>query len=117
LCAAGVAGAQLNRDAIAEKLDRGYLDATTLMEFLIKLGVPQRTAHELIGQLVGKAMKKNVPLADLPLEDFQAAHESLDEKVYDVLGVENAVNAFVSYGSTAPSEVAKQVKLWQERLS
>src|SRR6476659_3302466 len=34
-----VAGAQLNREAIAARLDQGYLDATTLMEHLIMQGV------------------------------------------------------------------------------
>lgn len=117
LAAAVVANAELNREAIAEKLDRGYLDATTLMEYLIRLDVPQRTAHEIIGQLVGKAMKQGVPLADLPLSEFQAAHESLDEKVFEVLGVEQAVKAFKSIGSTAPEQVAQQVTLWKERLA
>ena len=116
LAASVVANAELNREAIAERLDRGYLDATTLMEYLIRLDVPQRTAHEIIGQLVGLAMKQNVPLADLPLSDFQAAHPSLDEKVFDVLGVEQAIKAFQSVGSTAPDQVAQQVALWQERL-
>lgn len=117
LAAAVVANAELNREAIDAKLEHGYLDATTLMEYLIGLGVPQRTAHEIIGQLVGKAMKQGVPLAELPLSDFQAAHESLDEKVFDVLGVEQAVKAFVSYGSTAPEQVAQQVAMWKERLA
>lgn len=116
LAASVVANAELNREAIAERLDRGYLDATTLMEYLIRLDVPQRTAHEIIGQLVGLAMKQNVPLAGLTLSDFQAAHPSLDEKVFDVLGVEQAVKAFKSVGSTAPDQVAQQVALWQERL-
>ncbi len=116
MAAAVVTGAELNREVIAEGLDRGYLDATTLMEYLIGLGIPQRTAHEIIGNLVAVAMKQGVPLAGLPLSTFQSAHESLDEKVFAVLGVEQAVAAFCSYGSTAPAEVAKQVAMWQERL-
>ena len=116
LAAAVVAGAELNRERIAEGLERGYLDATTLMEHLIKQGVPQRTAHEVIGNLVGKAMAAGVPLAGLPLEDFRAAHPGLDEGVYGVLGVERAVEAFVSEGSTAPAEVARQVARWKKEL-
>ena len=116
LAAAVVAGTELNREVIYERLDRGYLDATTLMEYLIGLGIPQRTAHEIIGGLVAVAMKQEVPLADLSLEQFQSAHQSLDEKVYEVLGVEKAIEAFSSYGSTAPNEVAKQVAMWQKRL-
>ncbi|MGI9427585.1 MAG: argininosuccinate lyase [Bythopirellula sp.] len=117
LAAAVVAGAELNRETIASRLDRGYLDATTLMEYLIGVGVPQRSAHEIIGELVGLAMKQGVPLAGLELNDFQAAHAALDEHVFEVLGVEHTINAFVSYGSTAPEHVAQQVKQWQERLA
>src|SRR5262245_43540015 len=78
LAAPIVAGAELNREVIRARLEEGYLDATTLMEFLIREGVPQRSAHELIGRLVSTAMKQGLPLAKLPLADFQKAHPSLD---------------------------------------
>ena len=112
----GRLGAELRRESIAERLDRGYLDATTLMEHMIKLGVPQRTAHEIIGKLVGVAMQTGVRLADLPKETFLEAHELLDDSVYGVLGVEQAVKAFQSVGSTNPDRVAEQVEAWRERL-
>ena len=77
-----MAGAELNRAAIAERLDRGHLDATTLMEHLIRRGIPQRTAHGLVGRLVRKALDRGVRLADLPLEEFREAHpESGRERV------------------------------------
>ena len=117
LAAAVVGGARLNRAAIAERLDRGYLDATTLMEHLIHRGVPQRSAHEVIGQLVSQAMKQGKALAELPLETFQASHEIFDEGVFELLGVDKAVEAFRSSGSTAPTLVAQQVALWKEKLS
>src|SRR4030095_15825557 len=79
LAAPLVAGAALNVSAIAEKLDRGHLDATTLMEWLIQRGTPQRTAHHLVGQLVNKAMQRGWRLADLSVEDFRAADSSLDQ--------------------------------------
>jgi argininosuccinate lyase len=116
LAAPLVAGATLKREAIAERLDRGYLDATTLMEFLIRRGLPQRTAHHLVGSLVATAMERGVRLADLPIAEFQRAEPTLDASVYSVLGVENAVRAFVSYGSTAPAEVQKQTAAWRKRL-
>jgi argininosuccinate lyase len=112
-----VAGAELQRENIAAGIDRGYLDATTLMEYLITAGVPQRTAHELIGKLVGTAMKKNCRLADLELAEFTAAHELLDDNVYEVLGVRRAVEAFKSLGSTNPTLVAEQVEAWKQRLT
>lgn len=117
LAAAVVAGTELNREAIAARLDRGFLDATTLMEHLIMRGVPQRTAHEIIGRLVATAMKRGVPLAELPIEEFQSAHPSLDQSVYGVLGVDRAIEKFTSYGSTNPEQVEHQLTSWRERLS
>ena len=72
LAAPLVAGAELNREAIAEQLDRGHLDATTLMEYLIRRGVPQRTAHEIVGKLVRKALDRSVRLADLAAGRFSS---------------------------------------------
>ncbi len=111
-----VAAARLNRPVIAERLDRGYLDATTLMEHLIRRNIPQRTAHELVGRLVRKAVDRGVRLLDLPLEDFKEVHDDLDKSVYQVLGVERAVAAMTSEGSTGPEQVKKQVARWKERL-
>ncbi|MEN6457888.1 MAG: argininosuccinate lyase [Thermoguttaceae bacterium] len=116
LAAPLMAATELNRPAIAERLDRGHLDATTLMEHLIRRGVPQRTAHGLVGRLVRKAMDQGVRLADLPLEDFRQAHPALDASVYNVLGPANAVAAMTSYGSTAPAQVKEQVGRWKQLL-
>ncbi len=117
LAAPLVAGAELNREAIASRLEHGYLDATTLMEYLIRRGIPQRTAHGLVGKLVRKAMDKGCPLRELSLEELREAEPSLDESVYDVLGVENTVKAMQSYGSTAPDQVRHQIRRWKERLN
>ena len=114
LAAPLMAEAELNRPAIAHRLDRGHLDATTLMEYLIRRGVPQRTAHGLVGRLVRKALDRDVRLSDLPLDDYREALPELDESVYNVLGVERAVAAMQSYGSTAPEQVKQQVENWKK---
>ncbi|HYW80239.1 MAG TPA: argininosuccinate lyase, partial [Thermoguttaceae bacterium] len=114
LAAPLVAQAELNRKAIAERLDRGYLDATTLMEYLIRRDIPQRTAHGLVGRLVRKAMDRGVRLADLKLEDFTEAHADLDQSVYEVLGVDQAIAAMTSFGSTGPEQVRQQLAGWKE---
>ncbi len=113
LAAVVVEGATLRADRIAARLDEGYLDATTLMEYLIKQGVPQRTGHEIVGHLVGLAERQGCRLADLSDEDFAAANPQLTPEVKQTLGVANAVAAFRSYGSTAPAEVEKQLARWQ----
>ncbi|ASV73901.1 Argininosuccinate lyase [Thermogutta terrifontis] len=112
-----IRGAELNREAIAARLEEGHLDATTLMEYLVSRGIPQRTAHAMVGQLVREAMDRNCRLADLPLDVFRAVEPNLDSRVYGVLGVRNAVQAMHSYGSTSPDEVRRQIDWWREKLA
>lgn len=117
LAAPLVSGAIFDRQSIESRLEEGYLDATTFMEYLILRGLPQRRAHDLVGSLVGEAMRRRIPLSQLPLEVFRAADSSLDDSVYGVLGVEASVRAFRSYGSTSPSEVQSQMNRWEATLS
>ncbi len=78
LAALVVDGASLRAERIAGRLDEGFLDATTLMEFLIQQDVPQRTAHAVIGRLVGQCESRGLKrLADLDDSDFLAAHHAL----------------------------------------
>jgi len=113
-----VAGATLKRKSIATRIERGYLDATTLMEWMIRKGMPQRTAHHLVGAIVGEAMKREVPLAELPLEELNRLSDGqIDASVLEVLGTRNAVAAFRSEGSTAPDRVRGQIDVWTKRLN
>jgi argininosuccinate lyase len=118
MAAVVVEGATLRADPIAERLDEGFLDATTVMEFLIHRGVPQRSAHEVIGRLVGLCERRGLKrLADLSDAELAAAHSQLGPEVRTMFGVENAIKAFRSYGSTAPAEVEKQLERWKQALS
>jgi argininosuccinate lyase len=117
LAAVVVDGANLRPDRIGERLDEGYLDATTLMEHLILQGVPQRTAHEVIGRLVGLCERRGLRrLSDLSDADLAEASPKLGPDARELLGVEKAVQAFKSYGSTAPAEVARQLGRWKTKL-
>ncbi len=116
LAADMVRDAKLNREAINENIEKGYLDATTFMEFLIKRGIPQRTAHGMVGRLVRSAMNRGIPLAELSLDEFKAEDPSIDESVYEILGVRNAIDAFQSYGSTAAAQVRSQIDAWKKTI-
>ena len=111
-----VEGAQLQKLSISSRLDQGYLDATTLMEHLIAKGLPQRTAHHLVGKLVGIAQQSGARLADLSEEQLKSASPDLDIAIRQVLGVEKAVKAYQSYGSSCPDQVRKQILYWSEQL-
>jgi len=88
-----------------------------LMDHLIIQGVPQRAAHEAVGRLVRLCEEKRCRLIDLPAETYENVRAGLSSEVYKVLGVERALHAFRSIGSTAPAEVARQLDIWKRRLA
>jgi argininosuccinate lyase len=112
-----VSQTKLRREAIAARIEEGFLDATTLMEFFIAKGVPMRSAHEAVGKLVRRCEQDRCRLAQLPPTAFEEACPGIGTEIHGVLGVANALAAFTSYGSTAPEEVERQLQAWRERLT
>jgi argininosuccinate lyase len=107
---------RFRREVIASRLEDGFLDATTLMEHCVSKGVPLRAAHEAVGKLVRLCEERRCRLADLPADVFDGIRAGLSSSVYQVLGVQNAIRAFRSQGSTAPEEVERQLRWWVENL-
>ena len=68
------------------------------------------------GFFVGEAMKRDLPLSELPLDVLKSHADEIDQSVYQCLGSRNAVGAFVSYGSTAPHQVQAQIDCWKTNL-
>ena len=111
-----VAGSSFDRERIAAGIDRGHLDATSLMEALIAQGVPQRSGHEVVGRLVRRAMTRGVALADLTDEEFSRDYAGWNASLRGALGASRAIERMASFGSTAPASVADQIAGWRCRL-
>ncbi len=119
-----VATTRFNKDRIEATLDRGFLDATSLAEYLVTKGVPFRTAHQIVGRLVKLCEKRNLTqLSQLALADFNAACREAnagvnrcDKEVFDWLGAANVVKRYRTYGNAGVSGFQEQLKAWKERL-
>ncbi|BAT78654.1 hypothetical protein LR48_Vigan04g176100 [Vigna angularis] len=105
-----------NRERIQKALPAGHLDATTLADYLVNKGVPFRTSHDIAGKSVALCTLKNCQLLDLSLDELRSINPVFEEDVYDFLGVENAIQKFVSYGSTGSACVASQIDYWMKKL-
>ncbi len=102
---------------INERLQRGYLDATSLAEYLVTQGVPFRTSHQIVGRLVRQADElKRYELKKLTLEEMQAHCEAIDADVFDWLGPENVVKRYRTTGNAGVTGFAEQIEQWKCRL-
>ncbi|MCC6683358.1 MAG: argininosuccinate lyase [Phycisphaeraceae bacterium] len=113
-----VRSARFNEEKIKASLDRGFLDATSLAEYLVTKGVAFRTAHQHVGKLVRLCEQKGYhQLSQLSLDDFRAVCDKAEKDVYDWLGAENVVKRYQTAGNAGVSGFEAQLQAWKERLN
>lgn len=106
-----------NKDRLADAAGAAYSTATDLADWLVReLGMPFREAHHVTGTIVALAEKQNKALHELALEDMQTVEVRITDAVFNVLSPLASASSRVSYGGTAPTEVAKQVARWKDML-
>ncbi|HTN11982.1 MAG TPA: argininosuccinate lyase, partial [Acetobacteraceae bacterium] len=102
---------------MAEFAGSGFATATDLADWLVRvLKLPFRTAHHVTGRLVARAEALGVDLAGLSLDEMQAVEPGITAEVFGVLTVAASVASRISYGGTAPRNVAAQAARWLEAL-
>ena len=99
----------LNLERMAELAPQGFSLATDIAEWLVREGVPFRSAHEIAGACVKACEDRGIELWDLSDEDFAAIDPALTPEVRSVLSAEGSVASRDAYGGTAPSAVAIQL--------
>lgn len=97
-------------------LQSGYLTATDLADYLVRRGVPFRTAHEQAGRAVREAEARGCELWQLPLQALQAVCPQVEPDVYAVLRPEGSVLARRSHGGPAPGRVREQLAAARKEL-
>ena len=96
-------------DRLAELAPAGFTLATDIAEWLVRAGVPFRSAHEAAGACVRAAESRGVGLEDLTDAELAEAHQALTPKVREVLTVAGSIGSRDGRGGTAPGRVAEQL--------
>jgi argininosuccinate lyase len=105
-------------ERLAAAAGAGFSTATDLADWLVRsLKMPFRDAHHVTGTLVAKAEARGVDLSGLTLAEMQAVEPRITQGVFDVLTVEASVRSRISYGGTAPANVAAMAAEWKAKLA
>jgi argininosuccinate lyase len=110
-----LAGMQVNRERMLQAAGAGFINATDMADYLVRKGLPFRTAHEVTGKLVLYAEKAGKSLGELSLAQLQAQSTLFEPDVYDAISLKRCVAARASYGGPAPEAVATAIaetRLW-----
>jgi len=107
---------RVRRERMAEALRGGYVNATDLADYLVRRGVPFRTAHELVGKAVRVCVERGIALDDLSPGDLRALGLDVDEDVREALSLPGMLAARKSAGGTAPERVRERLQAASEAL-
>jgi len=112
-----IKGLQPIPNNMIQALQKGFPTATDLADYLVtNLDIPFRDAHHLTGRIVLLAEEKDCTLESLSLKDIQRIIPEADDKIIDVLKIQNSVSSRNSYGGTAPKNVLKAAREAKKRF-
>jgi argininosuccinate lyase len=105
-----------NRERLRAAVEKGFMTATDLAEYLVRKGVTFRQAHEITGKIVLYASDRGKELQGLTLDELKGFSRQIDEDVYGWLSPEGSVGRRALEGGTAPERVAERITAAKNEL-
>ena len=96
---------------------KGFINATDLADYMVKKGMPFRTAYKISGQIVADCIARNLVLENYPLEDYQKHSALIGEDVYSAVDLSACVEKRISLGGTSVTSVRQQIAYVREQLA
>jgi len=100
----------VNEEKTREAATRGYLNATELADYLVKKGVPFRTAHEAVGRAVLFGIESGNELHELSLTELRKFSPKIEQDVFKALSLDQTLASKIAIGGTSPKRVAEALK-------
>ena len=94
----------------------GFINATDLADYLVKKGMPFRSAYKISGQLVAYCIQNNTVLEELPLETYKQHSNLFDNDLYEDIDLVTCVEKRISEGGTSTASVKAQIAYVREVL-
>ena len=94
----------------------GFINATDLADYLVKKGMPFRSAYKISGQIVVRCIADGCVLETLPLETYRSYSELFDNDLYHDIDLTVCVEKRISEGGTSAASVDAQIAYVKEQL-
>ncbi|MDD4264517.1 MAG: argininosuccinate lyase [Firmicutes bacterium] len=95
----------VNKEKMARSAETGYLNATDLADFLVLRGVPFRSAHRIVGEVVRLGIDLSTEITDIPLGKLQEISPLIDEEILQKLDAKSCLERRNIIGGAAPNQV------------
>ena len=95
----------------------GFINATDLADYLVRKGLPFRSAYKIAGQAVARCQAEGLVLETLPIEEYKALSELFEENLYRDIDLKTCVEKRISAGGTSRASVDEQLGYVKEKLT
>ena len=95
----------------------GFINATDLADYLVKKGLPFRSAYKISGQIVAKCIADGQVLETLPLDVYQTFSPLFEGDLYQDIDLTTCVEKRISQGGTSAASVKSQIAYVKERMA
>ena len=96
---------------------KGFINATDLADYLVKKGMPFRSAYKISGTLVAQCIREDKVLEELPLDVYKTYSDLFDDDLYEAIDLMVCVQKRISVGGTSVASVEQQIAYVKEKLS
>lgn len=83
---------QFKRNNLYGAVEKGYLVATDLADYLVRKGMTFRKAHYVVGDIILAAQKKGVELNDMNLNEMKSFSALIEDDVYEAIKPLSCIN-------------------------
>ena len=111
-----IATMKANEENMLLAAQKGFINATDLADYLVKKGLPFRSAYKISGQLVALCIQQNTVLEKLPLATYQSFSELFAEDLYADIDLKTCVEKRISEGGTSAASVKKQIAFVKQSI-
>ena len=101
---------------LREAVSKGFINATDCADYMVKKGLPFRSAYKIVGQLVAYCIANQKTLETLSLEEYQNASPIFENDVYEAIDPDTCVAGRACYGGPAPERVQEQIRSMRNYL-
>ena len=103
-------------DNMLRAAQTGFINATDLADYLVKKGMPFRSAYKISGALVAQCIAEGTVLEALPLEAYKAHSELFEADLYHEIDLAVCAEKRASLGGTSVQSVENQIAYVKEAL-
>ena len=94
---------------MSKAAQEGFINATDLADYLVKKGLPFRSAYKISGRIVAACIEQGCVLEEMPLSQYKTFSDCFEEDLYDAISLRTCVEKRISEGGTSLSSVEKQI--------